>query len=89
MSKVIKKLTDRDMGHVVQHENGKYYYIDTCYTIDHGCETMVFECEKISEKLFKVDWSEKHMKLHNLWSDMEEYHAWIIEHLEEVDLEEE
>lgn len=26
----------------VVYRNGKYYYVSSCYTFDHGYETMIF-----------------------------------------------
>lgn len=31
---------------VVKLLDGQYVWIDTCYTFDHGWETMVFECDE-------------------------------------------
>ena len=31
---------------VVKLLGGQYVWIDTCYTLDHGWETMVFECDE-------------------------------------------
>ena len=30
---------------IITTKNGKYVLIDTCYTLDHGWESMVFECD--------------------------------------------
>lgn len=30
----------------VVYRNGKYYYVSSCYTFDHGYETMIFYCDK-------------------------------------------
>ena len=85
MSKVVKRLKDRPMGHIVEHENGNFYYVDSAYTFDHGLETMVFYCEPDGDK-HKVDWGELHMRLHGTYTEMENYHFWLIDNLEKVDL---
>lgn len=37
------------MRDVIQTKGGEFVYIDTCFTIDHGWETMVFACNENGE----------------------------------------
>ena len=39
-------LLDDKQRDIVKMRNGKYVCIDTCWTMDHGWETMVFSCNK-------------------------------------------
>ena len=34
----------KQLRDVVATKNGQYVAVDTCWTIDHGWETMVFQC---------------------------------------------
>lgn len=88
MSKVIEKKHNRELSHFVQHENGKCYYIDSCFTIDHGLETMVFPCEK-DDNEWEINWGDVYDKRYSSRKSMEKHHMWLIEHLEEVELAEE
>lgn len=38
---------------VIRTRTGRYVMIDTCYTWDHGWETMVFACNERGEV---IDW---------------------------------
>lgn len=39
----------------ITEQNGQHYYIHSCYTPDHGYETMVFPCD---EKGNVTSWNE-------------------------------
>jgi len=43
------------LRNVVNTRNHGYVAIDTCYTFDHGFETMVFKCDKNGNI---IDWSD-------------------------------
>lgn len=87
MSKLIKKLHNRNLGHIVKHENGNYYYIDSANTFDRGYETMVFKCEK-EEDNFRVDFRDLYTVWYQDYSEMKRHHMWLIKHLEKVELDE-
>lgn len=90
MSKVVERVAHRDMAHIVQHDNGDYYYIDSTDAFDTGYETMVFYCIKEEDEnglWFDIDFAGVHTKLHRRYTSMEKYHFWLIKHLEKVDLE--
>lgn len=50
MNTLLDRYTD-----IVKMKNGNYVYIDTCWTIDHGWETMVFTC---NEKGRVTNWTD-------------------------------
>lgn len=83
MSKVIKKLSNRDMGHIVKVDDA-YFYVDSADTFDHGFETMVFKAEPRDNGRYAVDWDDIYCEHHNSYVGMEERHKYIIEHLEEI-----
>lgn len=85
MSKVIEKLSDRDMGHIVK-ANNNYFYVDSADTFDHGLETMVFAVNDYDENIgkYRVDWSDLYCEYYNSYAEMEVRHKYIIEHLEEI-----
>lgn len=85
MSKVIEKLSDRDMGHIVKVDDA-YFYVDSADTFDHGFETMVFEVDHYDkkEKEYDIDWSGIYCEHYNSYVGMETRHKYIIEHLEEI-----
>lgn len=82
MSKVVKRVEDRDMAHVVEAEN-EHYYVDSADTFDCGFETMVFSMETESNGEEEIDWSGLYCENHSSYCDMENRHKYIIEHLEE------
>ena len=71
-------LLDGRATDIIQTRTGKYVYIDTCWTIDHGWETMVFTCDKngnvtswvdIDVMIYatKTDADEGHTEMINKW----------------------
>lgn len=83
MSKVIEKLSDRDMAHIVK-ANNNYFYVDSADTFDHGFETMVFKAEPRDNGRYAVDWADLYCEYYNSYAEMEVRHKYIIEHLEEI-----
>lgn len=87
MSKVIQKVTDRPWAAFVEAE-GKNYYIDSAWTIDHGLETMVFEVENL-EKATKtvadgINWGGIYEKRYETTDEMVKNHQFLLENLESV-----
>ena len=39
-------ILDGKKSDVIRTNSGEYVFIDTCWTMDHGWETMVFECDE-------------------------------------------
>ena len=87
MSKVIQKVSDRPWAAFVEAE-GKYYYIDSCYTLDHGLETMVFEVENLKKATKTVaegiDWGGIYEETYETTDDMVKNHQFLLENLESV-----
>lgn len=82
MSKVIEKVYDRSLAHVVEL-NDKLYYIDSDDTFDHGFETMVFAAERQPDGELDIDWSDLYCARYSTAEAMEIKHNYIINHLEE------
>ena len=80
MSKVLKAIKPREIGHIVQTEDGKTYYVDSCYTTDHGLETMVFafnlEADEVS------DWMDLYAEWYDSVDEMVKRHEEICLNLE-------
>ncbi len=51
---------------VVKTPMGGYVWVDTCYTLDHGYESMVFKCDKEGNV---EDWGNLDMELYDSWGD--------------------
>lgn len=80
MSKVVKRIEERDLCHIVKIED-QYYYVDSVDTIDLGYETMVFECDERGEV---PNWADSlYVEWHINEGTMEDRHKYICEHLEE------
>lgn len=45
----------------VRTKGGQYVWVDTCFTLDHGFETMVFPCD---EQGNVTDWGDLDMNLY-------------------------
>ena len=82
MSKLIRRVEERDLTHIVKVED-KYYSIESEDTIDLGYETKVFECDEYGEieslKILTPLYTEWHINEES----MEDRHNYICEHLEE------
>lgn len=87
MSKVIQKVTGRPWAAFVEAE-GKNYYIDSAWTVDHGLETMVFEVENLEKALNRdengVDWCEIYEKRYETTDEMVKNHQFLLENLETI-----
>ena len=55
--------------------NGNYYYVDSCYTLDHGYETMVFACDSNGNV---TDWGDLYCDIYDNADEMELKHYEII-----------
>lgn len=84
MSTVIEKWNNPvrpgSVSSIVKTVNGRYYYVDTSWTFDHGPETMVFEYD-IRHKNVK-NWSELYCRLYDNMDDAYKTHFQIITDLE-------
>ena len=72
MSKIIKETGYRELSHIVECENGKYYFVDSNKTLDHSYETMVFSWN--IEKNDVVSWNELYCKRYLDYYEMKESH---------------
>ena len=80
MSQIIRRMEERDLGHIVEVDN-QYYYVDSTETIDLGYETMVFECDERGEV---ENWANSlYVEWHINEESMVDRHNYICEHLEE------
>ena len=61
--------------------DGKFYYIDSCYTLDHGYETMVFPCDS---KGNVTDWGELYAEWYDDQPSMERRHSEIVQNLKDI-----
>ncbi len=61
---------------VVKTRNCGYVAVDTCYTLDHGFETMVFKCDKNGNI---IDWSDLDVDMYDNAEKAEEGHKEMIE----------
>ena len=80
MSKIIKRVAERDLAHIVKTNINKYYYVDSADTFDRRFETMAFEYD--IEKDEGSDWGEVYVEWHDSQEEMETKHYWICYHLE-------
>lgn len=87
MSKVIQKVSDRPWAAFVEAE-GKYYYIDSCYTLDHGLETMVFEVENMKKaaenRQESINWDGIYAETYETTDEMVKNHQFLLENLETI-----
>ena len=60
--------------------NGKYYYVSSCFTLDHGYETMIFHCD---DKGNVLDWGDLYAEWYETAEEMNAGHERIITHLDE------
>ena len=83
-------LNEERMEHLMDDVqlNGKWYYVSTLDTFDHGFETMVFECydyehtEELKHKDSGVDWSGLYSEAHDTPEAAAERHKYIVENLD-------
>ena len=62
------------LTHIVK-SNGKYYLVDSCYTFDQGCETMVFRCDS---KGNVKNWRDLFAAHYQSESEMQQGHMKIV-----------
>lgn len=60
---------------------GNYYYVDSCCTMDHGYETMVFPCDENGDV---TNWGDLYCERYNTAAEMEIGHNMTIANLEEI-----
>lgn len=60
--------------------NGQYYYVSSCFTSDHGYETMIFLCDD-KGKVF--DWNEIYVENYETEEEMFVGYETIINNLGE------
>lgn len=68
-------LLDGRATDIIQTRTGKYVYIDTCWTIDHGWETMVFPCDENGNV---TSWSDIDCEIYAEESDADKGHTEMI-----------
>lgn len=69
------------LRNVVNTRNHGYVAIDTCYTFDHGFETMVFKCDKNGNI---IDWSDLDVDMYDNAEKAEEGHKEMIENGKQI-----
>ena len=79
MSTAILKVKDRPLRHVVETKSGEIYCVDSCYTLDHGYETMVFRGKKTGEV---TDWGDLYAATYDTEEEMESEHLKVCVNLE-------
>lgn len=67
-------LTKKHFKNIVEF-NGDHYYISSCYTLDHGYETMIFPCDDNGNV---TDWSELYAEWYDSETEMEKRHNEIV-----------
>lgn len=83
MSKIIKyDLSDRELANIVQTSDGMFYYVDSCYTMDAGYETMAFVCDDREHDFEVLSWTDRCCRRYPSVEDMIAGHKEICENLE-------
>ena len=59
---------------VVEYK-GNYYFVDSCYTLDHGYETMIFPC---TEEGNVTNWTELYCDIYDTETEMVDAHKAIV-----------
>lgn len=81
MSKILKaKEHSHDLGHIVQTNDGKAYLVDSCYTLDHGYETMVFKYDLEADRV--ASWTDLYANWYTSRVDMAAHHEKVCASLE-------
>ena len=70
----IQKGESTKLSNVVEHK-GNYYFVDSCYTLDHGYETMIFPCDENGNV---TNWGELYCEIYDTQSKMEDTHNAIV-----------
>jgi len=84
MSKVVGLNCGRRNSCYVETNDGNIYYIDSCWTMDHGYETMVFEAANHDGNFAVVSFADLLCYIHDSEETMVLEHKWLIENLEEA-----
>ena len=71
-----KQLNEGKMSEVVEKKSGGYVLVDTCNTIDHDWETMVFECDAEGNV---EDWGELDCERYDSQEEAKEGHNKMVE----------
>lgn len=83
MSKIIEyDLSDRELANIVQTSDGMFYYVDSCYTMDAGYETMAFVCGDREHDFEVLSWTDRYFRRYPSEEDMIAGHKEICENLE-------
>ena len=87
MSKIIESIDTRECCDIIQADNGEYYYVDSCFTLDHGYETMTFPYDINAHDV--SDWDETYARWYDSSDEMLEGHRDICENYEKygIDIE--
>lgn len=90
MSEIIQTISGREHAHIVQTEDGKYYYIDTAKLaaplVGKECyETAVFAYDKERDEV--KTWEELYLQRFYDRYDLAPIHNYICYHLEEFIIE--
>lgn len=81
MSKVASIVANRELGDIVQMEDGTLFYVDSAEAFDAGFETMVFPCDEDGQV---TSWRERYVEHYKSEKEMEQRHIYICRNLEEV-----
>lgn len=79
MSKIIKKVENRDLAHIVK-VGEKYYYVDSTFFYSYY-ETMAFEYDIEEDEV--SDWNDEYCERYFSEKEMKKRHNEIINHLED------
>ena len=82
VSKIIRQEYDRDLAHIIQTDNGSYYYVDSANTFDAGYETMVFDYDMKNDEV--ASWSDRFCLHYATFDQMCKGHFAICENFEKV-----
>ena len=82
MSKIIKSTGNRELSHVIQTDDGKFYVVDSEDTRDCGYETMVFDWDILANKI--SNWLELYVEWHNSETEMRLRHYIICKNFENL-----
>ena len=70
----VLKSESTKLSDVVEHK-GNYYFVDSCYTLDHGYETMIFTCDANGNV---TNWSDLYCDIHLSERQMIDAHRAIV-----------
>ena len=76
----VLKSESTKLSDVVEHK-GNYYFVDSCYTLDHGYETMIFPCDKNGNV---TNWGDLYCDIYDTESEMVCAHNKIVANIGSV-----